>query len=340
MRSLPTGKLPPDILRALLSRHTPSDPRVVLPPGIGLDCAVLDLGDRLLVAKSDPITFAEDDIGWYAVHVNANDVATSGAQPRWFLATLLLPQGQATAQLASAIFDQIGQACGQIGASLVGGHTEITAGIDRPIVAGTMLGEVGRERLVTPRGARPGDALLLTKGIPLEGASLLAREFAPRLAGVPPEIVDRARAYLRDPGISVVAEALAASRAGGVNAMHDPTEGGLAAALWELAEASQVALDVDVRAVPVLPEAARLCRHLGLDPMDTLASGALLICAQPGATERVIRSVSALGVAIRVIGTVHEGSGVTMFEGEERATLPRPERDALAILFDQSDNER
>ena len=207
---LPVGKLPHDLLARLLARAPADDPRILLGPGSGLDCAVIDLGDRLLALKSDPITFTADQIGWYAVQVNANDIATTGAQPRWMLATLLLPEGKTTAGDVEAIFEQITHACRELGISLIGGHTEVTHGFDRAVVCGTMIGEVERGRLVTPRGAKPGDRLLLTKGVPVEAVSILAREFAGKLAGLlSEEELQAARGYLLRPGISVVRDARA-----------------------------------------------------------------------------------------------------------------------------------
>ena len=333
MAPLPVGKLPPDLLRELLGRSARPDPRLHLGPGIGLDCAVIDAGDRWLVAKSDPITFASAEIGWYAVHVNANDVATTGARPMWFLATILLPETGSEASLAEAVFGQIRSACDQVGAALVGGHTEITAGLTRPIVAGTMLGEAERGRLVTPRGALPGDRLLLTKGIPIEGASLLAREFGARLASLPAETIRRARDYLHAPGISVVREALRAAEAGGVHAMHDPTEGGLAGGLWELAEAAGVSLKVDHDAIPVLPEGRAICEALGLDPMATIASGALLLAAVPSSVARITAALAAEGIECAEIGEIVEGYGVAMRKAGAWELLPRPARDAVAALY-------
>jgi hydrogenase expression/formation protein HypE len=236
---LPLGKLPPELLARLLAKAPVNDPRVLLGPGIGLDCAVIDLGTQVLVFKSDPITFATDDIGWYAVQINANDVATTGADPRWMLATLLLPEKQTTPALAEKIFDQLVRAANDLQISVVGGHTEVTYGLNRPILVGTLIGEVQRENLVTPAAVQPGDRLLLTKGVPIEGTALLAREFPGRLRPALSEAeIETAAAYLYQPGISVVRDARIATRAGRVTAMHDPTEGGLASALWELAEAS------------------------------------------------------------------------------------------------------
>jgi hydrogenase maturation factor len=170
------GKLPAEHLGKLLAKYAPLDDRVVVGPRVGEDAAVLDMGDRCLVATTDPITFATDELGWYALHVNANDLAVRGARPRWFLATVLLPEARASAAQVEALFAELGGACQELGVSLIGGHTEVTAGLPRPIVVGAMLGEVARERLVTTAGAREGDVLLLTKGVPLEGAAIIARE--------------------------------------------------------------------------------------------------------------------------------------------------------------------
>ena len=171
------GKFPPSLLDRLLQKTGVTDPRVVLGPGLGEDAAVLDMGETLLVAKSDPITFATDRIGWYAVQVNANDIACTGGVPRWFLATLLVPE-RFTEDQAEELFTQVLDACNDIGVALVGGHSEVTQGIDRPLVAGTMLGEVARDRLVRTGGAQEGDSLVVTQGIAIEGTALLALERA------------------------------------------------------------------------------------------------------------------------------------------------------------------
>lgn len=333
-RVLHVGKLPPELLARLLARAPIHDGRLLVGPGVGLDCAVIDFGATLLVLKSDPITFAVDEIGWYAVQVNANDVATSGAAPRWLLVTLLLPEGRSTAQLVDQIGEQVSAACREIGVTLVGGHTEITFGLERPILVCTLAGEVERERLVTPRGAAPGDRLLLTKGVPIEATAILAREFPGRLEQhFTPQEIEQAGDFLRRPGISVLREAQAAVRAGGVSAMHDPTEGGLACALWELAEASGRRLVIDPSAVPIPPLAGRLCQAFGIDPLAAIASGALLMAARPERTAVIRRAVEAEGVPCAEIGGVEEGpAGVWRAGGLEE--LPRPERDEIARVYE------
>ena len=328
---LPLGKLPADLLARLLARANAAqaDPRVVVGPGVGLDCAVLDFGDRYLVLKTDPITFATDGIGWYAVQINANDIACSGASPAFFMATLLLPETGGNAALAERIFGQITEACAQLGATLVGGHTEITYGLDRPMVMGAMLGEVAKGRLVTAAGAQAGDTVLLTKGYPIEAVAILAREFGAaeefRAAShSEPDFLERCRDFLYRPGISVVRDAQTALAAGRVTAMHDPTEGGVATGLWELADAAGRGIDAHLEALRPLPEGERLCKAFGLDPLGCIASGALLITTPE--PEKIRAGLASAGIPALAVGQVTDGRGVN---------LPRPERDEIARLLER-----
>ena len=295
--ALPAGKLPLPLLEKLLARFAPSDPRIVVGPRTGEDAAVFDFGDRYLVAKTDPITFATSEIGWYAVNVNANDVAVMGATPRWFLATVLLPAGRATAEMAERIFADISDACAALGVSLAGGHTEITHNLDRPIICGTMLGEIAKERLITTSGARPGDAVLLVKPIPIEGTALIAFERADvlRARGYTEEFIARAQGYLKNPGISVVAPALLAAEIADVHAMHDPTEGGVMTGLLEMARAAGSGIAVDLDAIPVPEESAWLCREFGLDPLGTIASGAILAAVAAADAVRLAEMLCSAG---------------------------------------------
>ena len=338
-RRLPAGKLPQDLLATLLARVARTDPRVLIGPDIGRDAAVIDTGAPcLLIAKSDPITFASDRIGAYAVHVNANDIACMGGRPAWFLATVLLPEG-CSPELPASILDQLMGACGSLGVELVGGHTEITLGLDRAIVIGAMLGEVERDRLVRPENARPGDALILTKGIAIEGTAVLAREAPQRLraAGVPAPTIGRAANYLDEPGISVVAEAFAACDAVRVHAMHDPTEGGLATALHELAHACGTGVRVEREVIEVLPETLAICDAVGLDPLGLLASGALLIAVAEPDCGRTLRAIEEKGVPARRIGSLAAPRGaVIMMVNGEPAPLPRFARDEVARFLGEA----
>lgn len=333
---LPLGKLPVEMLAKLVERAPVLDERVVLGPGIGLDCAVLDMGSTLLVIKTDPITFASDEIGWYTVQINANDIATTGATPRWLMATVLLPEKRTTEELVDQISQQLFAACRQEGISFIGGHTEITHGIDRPIIAGMMIGEVDRERLITPRGASPGDRLLLTKGIPIEATAILAREFPERLKSVLNDAeLQQAADYLHNPGIGVSRDARIACAAGKVTAMHDPTEGGLAAALWELADACGYTLVMDSSKVHIPALSARICAHFDLDPLSTIASGALLLTVKETDVEPVCQALAENEIHCTVIGQVSAGAPQVYDEhfGEGK-WLPRPQRDEITKAYE------
>lgn len=328
---LPLGKLPHDLLADLLGR-LPPDPRVILGPRPGEDAAVIDMGDLYLVAKTDPITFASDEIGWYAVQVNANDIATIGAIPRFFMASVLLPGGRADTAMAERIFTQIVEACAALDVTLVGGHTEITHGLGRSIVVGCMFGEVAKDRLVKTGGARPGDVVLLSKGIPVEATAIIAREKAGELAGqIDEETLARCADFLYCPGISVVEDARLACEAGGVTGMHDPTEGGLATALWEMAGAANVAIVLE-DVFPVLPEGARLCEIFGLDPVGAIASGALLVTCAPGAAGPILAAWETVGIAGYRLGRVRAGRPCVVQSSGE--VLARPARDEIARLFE------
>jgi hydrogenase maturation factor len=330
---LSAGKLPNEMLAELLARLRRTDPRVILGPGIGRDAAVIDAGGpRLLVAKSDPITFATDAIGWYAVHINANDVACLGGAPAWFLATVLLPEG-ASPSLAGEIFRQIDEACAGLGIELVGGHTEITYRLDRPLVSGALIGEVERDGLVRPDGAQDGDAIILTKGIAIEGTAVLAREAEDtlRARGVEPATLERAKQYIFEPGISVVSEARAACGAVRVHAMHDPTEGGLASALYEMAQAADTGIAVQSEAIPVLEETRAICRAAGLDPMGLLASGALLLAVAEADCDRAMAAVQSAGVGATRLGKISRAvSGVIIDSDNQTRPVPRFARDEVA----------
>jgi hydrogenase expression/formation protein HypE len=318
-----TGKIPQEMLARLLAEALPADPRVLVGPAVGEDAAV---------------TFATDLIGWYAVHVNANDVACMGARPAWFMTTILLPES-AQETLAEGIFHQVRDACAALEVTLVGGHIEVSVGLKRPIVVGAMLAEAKRDDIVRSDGARPGDCLVLTKGIALEGTALLAREVPDRLrsAGLDAAAVEQAQRRLLQPGISVVPEALLACGVARVHAMHDPTEGGLATALYELAAASRLGARIRLEEVQVLPETTSVCHALGLDPLGLLASGSLLIALAPKDCEVVLQALRREGVAAACIGSlVLAEQGVIIDERGREKPMPRFERDELARFFEQA----
>ena len=239
-----------------------------------------------------------------------------------------------------AIFDQIGDACRDLEIALVGGHTEITHDLDRPVVVGCMLGEVAPDRLVRPDGARAGDALLVTKGIAVEGTAIIAREINGVNGlnggnGLEEGVLERGQGFLRAPGISIVRDAQVATRAGEVHAMHDPTEGGLATGLLELAEAARVGLEVEEDAIPILPETRVLCARLGLDPLGLIASGALLLAVAPEDADAVESALEQAGIAAARIGrVVEQEQGVALHGGAGSRPVPRFERDEITRLFE------
>ncbi len=332
---LPVGKLPAELLAQIIKRAPTSADRVLLGPGIGLDCAVLEFGSTCLVLKSEPITFASRQPGWYAVQIAANDVVTTGALPKWMLLTVLLPERKTTASLVEEISAQVFDACRALDIALIGGHTEITYGLDRPILVTTLIGEVEKSALITPKGARPGDRLLITKGAPIEAAALLAREFPDRLAGtLSAEEIRAAQDFIYSPGISVFRDARTAVQAGRVTAMHDPTEGGVATALWELAEACQNTLVVDPTKIPVLPLAQKVCTVFGLDPLGAIASGSLLLSVAPESVGNILTALIQAGIPSVEIGIIQPGPArVIARTGYGEQPLTRFSRDEIARVF-------
>lgn len=332
----PTGKVPPDALRRIVfSRLGAPCDRLLEGPGVGEDAAILDLSDRVLVVASDPITGAIGDVGWLVVHINANDVASCGARPMWFLCVALLPEGSSEAVLEE-IMEQMHSACREAGVSLIGGHTETTPGLDRPILVGFMMGEAEKGRYVTTGGALPGDAVIMTKGAGIEGTAVLARDLAGVLRGkVGEDVLRQAEAMLKQ--ISVVPEAMKAVEAGGIHSLHDPTEGGVLNGVWEMLEAANVGGVVREEAVPVAPETRLICEALGIDPMRLLGSGALLIAAEPGKVGEIVSALRGIGVEASVIGeiTPREEGRVLVGRGGSRATIEAVEQDHLYRVLDE-----
>lgn len=333
---LDLGKLPAEMLEAMLSARTGAhDPRLRLGPRLGEDVGVVETGDRCLVFKTDPVTFATDRIGWYAVHVNANDVATSGARPSWFQACILLPQNRARRSDAEAIFAQIHQACLHLGVAIVGGHTEVTHGLSHAVVVGSMIGEVETGKLITTGGANRGDHLLLTKGIVIEGTAIMARERFAELKGMGifPRILERAASFLDEPGISVVPEARIAAELGATS-MHDPTEGGLRAGIMEMALASGLGVRVIRDRIPLMEESRLLCQALDLDPLGTITSGSLLAAAPPDKAAGICEAINKAGISCTDIGVFLEPGGAhELVDDTGVVPLTYSTRDEITRIF-------
>jgi hydrogenase expression/formation protein HypE len=325
---LPVGKLKAELLRELLAAGPPLPPEVQLGPAVGEDACAIAVPAGVLVAAADPITLTGRGVGSHAVVVNANDVAVMGVRPRWFLAVVLLPEGTPVEDVR-ALFGETREALERIGAALVGGHTEVTPAVRQPVVVGQFLGLSEDGRFIPTGGVLPDDRVLQVGPAPLEGAAVLAAEAGPRLAEVPREAVDAARRAIQHPGISVVESALEAARLG-VHALHDPTEGGLATGLHELAEASGVGLVVDEDAVVWFEPGREVCRAVGADPWGTLASGTLLAAFPPDIVESAERALRSRGHPVAMIARAEPGAGARTRSGK---TLPRFDTDEIARVL-------
>lgn len=332
----PTGKVPSEVLRrVVLSKLGVHSDRILQGPHVGEDAAVIDMGDRVLVVKGDPITGAVGSIGWFAVHINANDIASTGVRPLWFQCVTLLPEGAGEGLLAE-IIEQIHAACIELGVSLVGGHTETTPGLDRPILIGFMMGEAEKDEYVTTGGARPGDVIILTKGAGIEGTAVLAQDLAVVLSEkVENNVLVSAQSMLKL--ISVVPEAMRAVEVGGVHSLHDPTEGGLLNGLWEMAEAAKIGLTIREEDIPVAEETRLICEALEIDPLKLMGSGALLIASEPGTADRIISSLKEIGIEASAIGEIvpkEEGRIMIKTDGS-RTPIEAVDQDEVYRILDK-----
>jgi hydrogenase expression/formation protein HypE len=327
-RVLPIGKLSAALLRRLLEDSGSLSPDVLVGPAIGEDACAIQVEAGVLVAASDPITLTGTNLGRAVVTVNANDIAAMGVRPRWFLATVLLPVGTTESELERLLSDMRG-VLSEFGAVLVGGHTEVTEAVSDPVVVGLMLGWAQTGRIVATSGVRPGDAIVQVGKVPIEGAAVLALEHAPALVSAPQASVQAAAAAMLDPGISIVEAAIAAAELG-TTAMHDPTEGGLAAALWELASAGQVALRIDRDRIAWFQPGLDVCRAAGADPWATLASGCLLAAFTQHSASDALQRLTARGYDAVIIGVAEPGEGVRDTAG---MLIPWPDRDEVARLL-------
>lgn len=336
MTSLPAGKLPTDLLHSLLSKHAPSDPQLLIGPGIGRDSAAIAFGETILVAKSDPITFPTTRTALHLVHVNANDIACQGGTPRWLLVTALLPLDGTTDGTVARLFGDLNEEARKINISVIGGHTEITDAVTRPVLVGTLLGETDSAGLIHPANAQVGHRLLLTKTAGIEGTAVLSAAATEQLRALGWSDVDlmAAHAMIDDPGISVVPEARALAMAGAVSAMHDPTEGGVISAVRELAQAAGCGAYIRESAVAVAPITRRMCADLGIDPFGLLASGSLLAAVPPELTDTAAAALESVGVPFNWIGKLIQAEqGMRLGTTTGDVPLPDYARDEVARVL-------
>ena len=301
-RTIPVGKAPAELLQRLLRLERVDCPNLIVPPAVGEDSAVLRLGSRLLAVASDPITFATPSPGYFAVHVNANDIAVTGALPRYFTLTLMLPEGTTERQVADIMADALA-AAREVGATLLGGHTEVTEAVRLPIVSVSMFGELLRPDPVRTGDGRPGDAIIQIGALGIEGTAILASEYAARLRReLDPSVVEAAADLVFHPGLSVVAPAVFAASRLPVHAMHDPTEGGIATGLRELAAASDAGIVVREADLLLREETTLVCSCLDYDPLGLISSGCLLLTLAAVHVDKAVALLCDAGFPVAHIG--------------------------------------
>jgi hydrogenase maturation factor len=322
---LEIGKIPNDLLEKLLAHYSnPVRSEVLSRPMVGEDCAVLDFSEDLCVVTTDPITGSDDEIGTLGVHIACNDLASAGAEPVGLLVTLLAPVDTGLDTL-DHLMKQIKDAAASLHTDIVGGHTEITDAVNRMVLCVTALGRGKRDKLVSTKGAQPGDSIILTKYAAAEGTAILAFLFEEELARkFGQDFVERSKSLLS--AISVVKEGLLASEYG-VSAMHDVTEGGVLGACWEMAKASGYGIEIEKHRIPILEETRRICHFLSIDPLKLISSGCMLIATPHG--EELIKILHQNDIKASIIGRISFGKNCILKDGENATILSAPETDEL-----------
>ncbi len=326
--SLPAGQLPAKILQRLLEQYAHTKTDAIFGPSRA--AAVIPLEDRLLIAKTGASTFVADDIGHRAAHLNANAVACAGGEPKWFMATVLLPEHEMDAIFVEQIFQQITRACNALKISWNGGHAEMTAAVTQPIVIGMLLGEAPLSRRYGADQIQPGDHILLTKGLAVDATAIIGRAKAAALAEIfEADFAKQCEAFLQAPGLSVLPEARIAWQKPGVHALHPAATGGLANAVHELVKEENFGVELEVSQIPLFPETKLLCEQFGLDPIGLMASGAMLVVGEEQACAEVLQAYQAASIPAALIGRIlPEGEGRWLIDDTERhplALFPRDE---------------
>jgi hydrogenase expression/formation protein HypE len=331
---LPPGKIPVDILKDVVFKNLGANRReVILGPAAGVDGAVIDMGSKDAIVSMDPITGAVEHIGWEAINVNANDIATFGVQPAFFFSCIMLPEG-VDSKIIETISAQMDAAAKEVGVAIVGGHCEITPTITSPIVVGCIMGLTEKGKYVTAAGAKAGDKLILTKSAGIEGTAILATDRQEQLRKVfTPEVLQCAQSFYSQ--ISVVKDALTSYRAGGVHAMHDPTEGGILNGVHEMTDAANLGVYIYEDKITVEPETAKICRFYEIDPLQLISSGALLIAADSSAADNIVNSLCKEHIYADVIGefTPNPKKRLMLKKNGSVDMLPRPASDHLWLAL-------
>ncbi|MEM2971176.1 MAG: AIR synthase family protein [Candidatus Bathyarchaeia archaeon] len=337
---LPYGKIPIEILEKIVFKNLGAKrEEVVLGPSIGFDGAVIDVGNKSLIVSMDPITGAKERIGWLAVNINANDVATFGVEPAFFSSCIMLPENIDEKTLET-ICIQMDRAAKDLGIAIVGGHCEATPGLSHPIVVGCIMGITEKGNYVTAGGAHAGDRLILTKSAGIEGTAILASDMEKELRkAVDEKLLLNAKNFFDK--ISVVRDALTAFKTGVVHAMHDPTEGGVAGGVHEIADASNLGFKIYEEKIPVAEETVAICRFFGIDPLYLIASGGVLIAVKQGSEDVVLSNLANNGITANVIGEFLSSSDKRLIKRKDgrEEELARPECDHLWLVLERKLSE-
>lgn len=320
------GKVPESVLkRSVLRQIHTKRKEILLGAGVGEDCAAVKLAeDEIFVVSTDPVTGATTDIGNLAIHITINDLASAGAEPVGVMLTILLPEGAAEDDLKK-IMGQMEVVCREANVQIMGGHTEVTKAVNQPLVNVCGIGKAKEGKLVSTAGAKPGDDILVSKWIGLEGTSIIAKEKEEELScRFPLSLIKTAQGF--DQYLSVLPESVKAVKLG-VNAMHDVTEGGIFGALWELAESSGVGLEIDLKKIPVKQETIEVCEFFGINPYELVSSGCMLMTSSDG--NMLVRELEKDGIHAVVIGKAVDGNERVLLNEEERRFLEPPKTDEL-----------
>lgn len=327
---LPPGKIPAKLLNDIVFKNLGIKRKeTILGPKAGIDGAVLKIGDKNLIVSMDPVSGAFQKIGWLAVNVNANDVATFGVEPSFMFSCILLPEN-ADSKLIETISNQMHKAAKEVGIAIVGGHCESTIGLKKPIVVGCVLGVTDKKKYVTASGAKPGDNIILTKSAGIEGTAILATDKEKILREeIEFNTIKNAKKFYKE--ISIVKDALTAFQTGGVHAMHDPTEGGIIGGIHEIADASKVGVRIIKKKIPIRAETSAICKYFRIDPLQLISSGALLISASPKYTSEIIEKLEREGIQAKVIGKFLDNPKlrISLLENGKERVLMRPKADHL-----------
>lgn len=300
-----TGKLDWSSMSKLLSLLPSAEEDVIVGPAQGEDAAVIRVRDGFLVIHTDPITTGVRKIGYLAINVAGNDIAVRGVAPKWFLATILLPE-RFEYELVEEIFADMSTALKEIKGVMIGGHTEVSPGLERPIINVTAAGYTLKKPLFT-RDARPGDILYAVGRIGGEGAGVIAWDFTEQLRslGVDEKDIETAKGFIYD--VSVINVALGIRDV--ITTMHDATEGGLLQAVREIAVASGTKAVLEIDDSMLDPIVVKITRVLGIDPLRLLSSGCVVASVSPENTMELETILEKIKKPYYRIGRLEKGDG-------------------------------